>query len=395
MRAVRTISLGLASVIALALHSYILGFTLLCPAALARHPPSTTRSNRNRNSPPSHSHSHSPWIDCKVSPRARTLGDFRCPSLAASASPHAQHHHAGTHAAHAETHAARDAADGSGGGDASPLPGIPGGLHGGVASPPPGRTHGGTAWSQHYVESVLALRHAPLLYHHPLERHFLTDPVKVWAGGIAGFGLHMLALSLSPLLYHNPLDRQFLKDPVKMCGGVRRRDAGWRSRQMMAVRGCPSNCQSNHLPRHKPGMDPTTHHRQPPPPPPALQWAEGAKLYDRFMQPVTEPSLPSSPPVPLQWAEGAKLYDRFMRPVSSSGSDATPHGSVTRGGSGDGNSTDGQGATLQPELFHSFLCALDTPEREEAMLGSGFDAEGRYWNRGGGGGRWAPQRAVC
>ena len=184
MRAAWTISLGLTSVIALVLHSYLLlGVALLSPAAYAGRPPSTTRSNRGGNS-----HSHSPWIDCKVSPRARTLGDFRCPSLAASASPHAQHHHAGTHAAHAETHAARDAADGSGGGDASPLPGIPGGLHGGVASPPPGRTHGGTAWSQHYVESVLALRHAPLLYHHPLERHFLTDPVKVWAGGIAGFG---------------------------------------------------------------------------------------------------------------------------------------------------------------------------------------------------------------
>ena len=83
-------------------------------------------------------------------------------------------------------------------------------------------------------------------------------------------------------------------------------------------------------------------------------------------------------PPPLQWAEGAKLYDRFMRPVSSSDSGATPLGSVTRGGSGGGNSTHGQETTLQPELFHSFLSALDTPGRGEAMLGSGFDAEGRY-----------------
>ena len=83
----------------------------------------------------------------------------------------------------------------------------------------------------------------------------------------------------------------------------------------------------------------------------------------------------------MQWAEGAKLYNRFMRPISSSGSGATPHGSVTRGGNDGGNST-GRGTTLQPELFHSFLSALDTPEREEAILGSGFDAEGRCENRG-------------
>ena len=85
---------------------------------------------------------------------------------------------------------------------------------------------------------------------------------------------------------------------------------------------------------------------------------------------------PPPPPTSLQWAEGAKLYDRFMRPVSSSGSGATPHGSGTRGGGG-GNSSHVRETTLQPELFHSFLSALDTPWREEAMLGSGFDAEGR------------------
>ena len=104
------------------------------------------------------------------------------------------------------------------------------------------------------------------------------------------------------------------------------------------------------------------------------------------MRPVTEPPAVTAPTTPspsppfLQWAEGAKLYDRFMRPVSSNGgSGATPHGSVTsRGGSDGGNSTHGQGTTLQPELFHSFLSALDTPRREEAMLGSGLDAEGRY-----------------
>ena len=173
MRAARTISLRLTSVIALVLPSYLLlGVTLLSLAASAGRPPSNKPSNRDN--------SHSPWIGCKVSPRARTLGDFRCPSLSAAASPplhhHAADHHAAGHAAHAHAenqagHAAQDAADGSGGGTASSPP-SPGGLHG-----------GGTAWSQHYVESVLALRHAPLLYHHPLERHFLTDPVKVRGGG--------------------------------------------------------------------------------------------------------------------------------------------------------------------------------------------------------------------
>ena len=215
MRAARTFSLGLTSVIALVLHSYHLISALLCPAAYASRPPGSKHSPSDSQSPHSSSHGNSPWIDCKVSPRARTLGDFHCPSLAAAASPHAQHHHAGTHAAHAETHAgthaahaethAGHAADGSDGGAASSLPG---GLHGGV-----------TAWSRHYVESVLALRHAPLLYHHPLERHFLTDPVKVCAGGGAcRLGrVHMLALSHAPLLYHQPLERYFLTDPVNMC----------------------------------------------------------------------------------------------------------------------------------------------------------------------------------
>ena len=196
MRAAWTISLGLTSVIALVLHSYLLlGVALLSPAAYAGRPPSTTRSNRGGNS-----NSHSPWIDCKISPRAHTLGDFRCPTLSAASSPHAQHQHAG-------------AAPHAGGAHA-------GGHHGGAASPPPGGAHGGAAaWSRHYVESVLALRHAPLLYHHPLERHFLTDPVKVCAGGGAcRLGrVHMLALSHAPLLYHQPLERYFLTDPVNMC----------------------------------------------------------------------------------------------------------------------------------------------------------------------------------
>ena len=163
MRAARTISLGLTSVIALVLPSYLLlGVALLSPAASAGRPPSNKPSNRDN--------SHSPWIGCKVSPRARTLGDFRCPTLSAASSPHEQHQHAG-------------AAPHAGGAHA-------GGHHGGAASPPPGGAHGGAAaWSRHYVESVLALRHAPLLYHHPLERHFLTDPVKVRGEGETGEGV--------------------------------------------------------------------------------------------------------------------------------------------------------------------------------------------------------------
>ena len=161
MRAARIISLNLASLIALVLHFYLLlGVAQLCPAASAGRPPSNKPSNRNRKSLPNTSNSHSPWIDCKVSPRAHTLGDFRCASLAAAALPAQHHHHA-------------DAASHAGGSH-----------HGGDASPLTGGTHGSAAaWSQHYVESVLALRHAPLLYHHPLERHFLTDPVKVCGGG--------------------------------------------------------------------------------------------------------------------------------------------------------------------------------------------------------------------
>ena len=85
------------------------------------------------------------------------------------------------------------------------------------------------------------------------------------------------------------------------------------------------------------------------------------------MRPVTEPLLRETP---------GNLSS--VPSHGSSGSGATPLGSVTGGGSGGGNSMHGQGATLQPELFHSFLSALDTPGREEAMLGSGFDAEGRY-----------------
>ena len=111
------------------------------------------------------------------------------------------------------------------------------------------------------------------------------------------------------------------------------------------------------------------------------------------MRPVTEPLLRetlkgnlSSVPSQGSSGSGATPLGSVTRGGSgggnsshgSSGSSATPLGSVTGGGSGGGNSTHGQRASLQPELFHSFLSALDTPGREEAMLGSGFDAEGRY-----------------
>ncbi|GAX82197.1 hypothetical protein CEUSTIGMA_g9625.t1 [Chlamydomonas eustigma] len=35
-------------------------------------------------------------------------------------------------------------------------------------------------WTKEYVESVIAVHHAPILYHHPLEKYFLSDPMQ-WA----------------------------------------------------------------------------------------------------------------------------------------------------------------------------------------------------------------------
>eukprot|EP00955_Chlamydomonas_euryale_P088128 364353-Chlamydomonas_euryale.AAC.9 len=40
--------------------------------------------------------------------------------------------------------------------------------------------HRPARWSRAHVEAVLALRHAPIVHHHPLERYFLADPVE-WA----------------------------------------------------------------------------------------------------------------------------------------------------------------------------------------------------------------------
>ncbi|KAG1653473.1 hypothetical protein FOA52_009649 [Chlamydomonas sp. UWO 241] len=41
-------------------------------------------------------------------------------------------------------------------------------------------------WERSHVEGDLAIRHAPLLYHHPLEKYYLTDPVH-WAASARVF----------------------------------------------------------------------------------------------------------------------------------------------------------------------------------------------------------------
>ena len=105
-----------------------------------------------------------PQVDCEVLPRARTLGDFRCPTAPSPApssgsrpqpTPQPQNH---------------DGAEDPGRGSRDGM----GGRMGAASSRWGDRRH---------AEQVLALRHAPVLYHHPLERHLLTDPVQVRTGG--------------------------------------------------------------------------------------------------------------------------------------------------------------------------------------------------------------------
>ena len=66
----------------------------------------------------------------------------------------------------------------------------------------------------------------------------------------------------------------------------------------------------------------------------------------------------------MQWAASSRLYDRFMQPMQQPGSNST------RGEGGD------HGQPLLP-LFHTFISSLDTPDRDDAILGSGFDEAGR------------------